>query len=210
MSANNANHANHANQKHNRDQEVFGEAHKCYQCGKCFAGCPMSKVMDISPTHLMRLVHLNKIEEAQKYNTIWVCVACECCMTRCPQQVPLVEIMDLLRQKSFAKIQSGESDGEESIQNVVLSHKLFLGNMKTFGRIFEPLLAAMYNVRSMDLFKDFEKAPSMFFKGKLPLTPHRIKGIKNFKKIFENCEMKAKNENKSENQNENENENENE
>ncbi|MBF0363165.1 MAG: 4Fe-4S dicluster domain-containing protein [Oligoflexia bacterium] len=207
MSTNNS-HKSQNSHDHDKDSDshVYEEAHKCYQCGKCFAGCPMSDVMDISPTHLMRLVHLNEIKEAMSYNTIWVCAACESCMTRCPQQVPIVEIMDLLRQKAFKKIQNGESDGEESIKNVVLAHKLFLENVKFFGRVFEPALAGMYNLQSLDWFKDVEKGPSMFFKGKLPIIPHRIKGIKSFKKIFDNCKRKHENENEHEHKHEHEHE----
>jgi len=58
---------------------------RCYQCGKCTAGCPMAQSMDYSPRQIVRLLQLGLADDALRSRTIWMCASCETCATRCPR-----------------------------------------------------------------------------------------------------------------------------
>lgn len=72
--------------------------YKCYQCGKCSAGCPGIADMDKLPSQIIRLVQLGAETEALDSKTIWVCASCFTCSVRCPKGVDLAAIMEALRQ----------------------------------------------------------------------------------------------------------------
>ncbi|MDP1610023.1 MAG: 4Fe-4S dicluster domain-containing protein [Sulfuritalea sp.] len=70
----------------------------CYQCGKCSAGCPMAKYMDIMPNQMIRLAQLGLKEALLSSNAIWLCVSCLTCNTRCPKGVKIAEVIEAARQ----------------------------------------------------------------------------------------------------------------
>jgi heterodisulfide reductase subunit C len=70
----------------------------CYQCGKCSAGCPMAKYMDILPHQILRFAQLGLKEELLASNAIWMCVSCLTCNTRCPKGVRIAEVIESVRQ----------------------------------------------------------------------------------------------------------------
>ena len=45
----------------------------CYQCGKCSAGCPMAKYMDILPHQIIRFAQLGLKDELLASEAIWMC-----------------------------------------------------------------------------------------------------------------------------------------
>jgi heterodisulfide reductase subunit C2 len=70
----------------------------CYQCGKCSAGCPMAKYMDILPHQMIRYAQLGLKDELMKSESIWMCVSCLTCNTRCPKGVRIAEVIEAIRQ----------------------------------------------------------------------------------------------------------------
>jgi heterodisulfide reductase subunit C len=138
---------------------------ECYQCAKCTAGCPIAFEMDYPPHQIMRGVQLGMRDTVLASRTIWLCAACETCSTRCPQEVDPAGVMDALRRIAYAEgIQSPERD-------VPLFHRIFLGSVKQFGRVFEAGMIGSYNVFSGHYLKDVAMAPVMLLKGKLGLLP---------------------------------------
>ena len=73
------------------------EVAKCYQCGKCAAGCPVGVELDLTPTQVMRLVQLGQREQVLASRAIWLCASCQTCTTRCPQGVEIARLMEGLR-----------------------------------------------------------------------------------------------------------------
>lgn len=149
-------------------QEVIGRSGErvdwCYQCGKCTAGCPVTFTMDIEPSRVMRLVQLGQEERVLKSKAIWLCVGCQTCTTRCPQEIDIAKVMDTLREMAMEK-------GYAADREVVTFFKSFLGNIRKYGRTFEPMLVFQYNLKSGHLFQDAEKALLLLSKGKLPMRP---------------------------------------
>jgi heterodisulfide reductase subunit C len=70
----------------------------CYQCGKCSAGCPMAKYMDILPNQMIRFAQLGMRDELLASDSIWLCVSCQTCNSRCPKGVRIAEIIEAMRQ----------------------------------------------------------------------------------------------------------------
>ena len=87
-----------------RLERVSGEdVKRCYQCGNCSGGCPVSYAMEIPPTKVMRFLQLGNIEDVRKANTMWLCVGCLQCYSRCPQGVSVAAILEGLRQEVLRK-----------------------------------------------------------------------------------------------------------
>jgi heterodisulfide reductase subunit C len=70
----------------------------CYQCGKCSAGCPMAKHMDIPPNQMIRFAQLGLMDDLLASEAIWMCVSCLTCNSRCPKGVRIAEVIEALRQ----------------------------------------------------------------------------------------------------------------
>lgn len=87
-----------------RLERVSGEdVRKCYQCGNCSGGCPVSYAMDIPPTKVMRYLQLGNIEDVRNANSMWLCVGCLQCYSRCPKGVSVAAILEGLRQDVLRK-----------------------------------------------------------------------------------------------------------
>ena len=87
-----------------RVERISGEnLSLCYQCGNCSGGCPVSFAMDVSPHHVIRLLQLGQEEMILASNSMWRCVSCLQCYSRCPKFVDLSKIMEALRQMSLRK-----------------------------------------------------------------------------------------------------------
>lgn len=152
---------------------------RCYQCGKCSAGCPISFQMDYLPNQIIRMVQLGMEDEVLSSRTIWLCASCLTCTTRCPRKIDIAEIMDYLRRLAYKKRLIPKEETE-----IPLFNKIFLRNIELFGRLFEFGLIGMFNLLSGEFFKDFGLAPKMFFKHKIGVFPHKIKNIKEVREIF--------------------------
>jgi heterodisulfide reductase subunit C len=68
----------------------------CNQCGKCGAGCPVAQALDALPNTILRLAQLG-IEDVLETQTIWICAACQTCVSRCPKGVDVPRVMEALR-----------------------------------------------------------------------------------------------------------------
>jgi heterodisulfide reductase subunit C len=152
---------------------------RCYHCRKCTAGCPVAMHMEFNPNKVVKMIQNGKRDEVLNSSTIWLCLSCETCITRCPNQVDIARMMDALREMA---IETGVGAREK---NVLKFHKAFLTGMKMSGRINEPMMMAQYKLTSLDLFSDLFLAVVMFMKGKLSLLSPRTKDVKSVRNIFE-------------------------
>lgn len=153
----------------------------CNQCGKCSAGCPVAYAMDLLPNQVIRLAQLGLKDEVLSCNSIWICASCEICATRCPYNIEIVRVMDVLRQLSRSE---GYSVGVREIPVFVNN---FISNLCRFGRLYEVGLVALYNLRSGHLTKDVDKFPVMLLKRKISLLP-KIKNARRVARIVKKVE----------------------
>lgn len=73
----------------------------CYQCGKCSAGCPMASQMDILPNMIIRMAQLGMQKQLLAARSIWMCVSCLTCNSRCPKDIRIAEVIESLRKTAM-------------------------------------------------------------------------------------------------------------
>ncbi len=152
---------------------------QCYECGKCTGGCSTTYIMDYTPRKIIKLIKIGAEETLLNCNTPWICVACNLCVDRCPSGINIPRIMDYIREKAFEQ----GLINPDSI-NIKLFYELMLESVYKRGRVSEASLAIRYNLRTGQYFKDTDIGRKLFFKGKLKLFPHLIKGRKNMSQIY--------------------------
>jgi heterodisulfide reductase subunit C2 len=157
-------------------------AAKCYQCGKCSAGCPMAEETLLRPHDVMRLIQRDERDRLLQSADLWLCLTCETCTSRCPNGLDPARVMDALRELATA-----EAPGHTP-RPIAAFHKSFLDEVRRTGRMGEFGLVARYKMRTGQLTKDVGAVPSMVTRGKLkPLSPS-IKGVRDVRRIFAACE----------------------
>jgi len=160
-------------------QENYGtDISRCYQCGKCTAGCPVAFAMDHAPRQIIRFLQVGLKEEALRSKTIWLCATCDTCSTRCPREVDLARLMEGLRVEAKNKGLIGHKNNN-------LFHDIFLQLVKRLGRVHEGGLIVLFNFISLQPFKDVLYGLPMFLNGKIHIFPERFKDKEDIKKIFE-------------------------
>ena len=170
--------------------KISGEIHshtgvevtRCYQCGKCTAGCVLASEMNFPPSYLMRLLQTGTEENYDRIlrsNTIWLCLNCENCLGRCPMEIDIPKIMDYLREQSL-----NQKKINRDANPIISFHKSFLDSIKYTGRLYEIGLIGAFKARTFRLTQDVKLAPKMYLNGKLNLMPEMIKDKKGIREIF--------------------------
>jgi heterodisulfide reductase subunit C len=160
-------------------REASGEPlDRCYQCFTCSLGCPVARSMDYQPDQVIRMVQLGLKQEVLTSQAIWMCLGCETCVARCPNDIDILRVMDTLRETALNEKTAGK---EKSIPRF---HKAFMYPIKVFGKQYELGLIGYLILRSFD-FGDVGLGIKMILHNKLPFIPSRIKGLKQIRKIYE-------------------------
>jgi heterodisulfide reductase subunit C len=175
-------------------QELFEQSDvkvsRCYQCGKCSAGCPLSEEMDYPPSVVMRMLQTGNPELEEKVLrsfSIWVCLTCEMCFARCPMSIDIPKMMDQLRQKALK-----EGKANSKAKQIIAFHRSFLDSIEYTGRLYEIGLFADYKTRTLKILDDMNLAPAMMTRGKLNIIPELVKDRKGIRSIFRKTKYKHK------------------
>ena len=150
------------------------DVNRCYQCLKCSVGCPMTFAMDLPPSQIMRLVQLGQEDILLSSKTIWVCVTCNTCSIRCPNDIDIALVIDFLKERAFKK------GIKPAFENSALFHKAFLKNVKKRGRTFEGEMLGPFLLKTGQIVGYAGLGMRMFFKGRLSFVPERVKDKKAF------------------------------
>lgn len=143
------------------------DVRRCYQCGKCTAGCPVAFAADVMPHQVMRYLQLGMKDEALGNRMIWLCSTCSTCTTRCPCGIDLARVMDGLR------IAAREEGRTAAGREVALFNRTFLDSVCRFGRAHEASLAVLLNLKGGRPFKDIDLGVKFLLRGKLKPVPAR-------------------------------------
>lgn len=154
----------------------------CLQCGTCGGSCPSGPDMDHTPRALFAMINAGMREKVLSSNTPWYCVSCYYCTVRCPQEIRITDLMYTLKRMAIKEgyyRKSTASDAPEFSQT-------FIGYVENYGRSFELGLATRYHLthHPLDMMKMAPMGLGMLRKGRMSLTPKRIKGIDQLKAIL--------------------------
>jgi heterodisulfide reductase subunit C len=160
------------------------EIYRCYQCLTCTLGCPLASAMDLYPHEILKYVQLGAKDTVLKASTLWVCASCEACATRCPQEIEIVKLMDLLRIMA-------QEGGTVADKGPVLND-VFLKSIRHKGRVHELSFILDLKRQTGELLR-LDKAEmrlglALFRRGKLKLLPSRIKETEAIQKLFSRLE----------------------
>lgn len=154
----------------------------CLQCGTCGGSCPSGPDMDHTPRALFAMIEAGMRDQVLRSSTPWYCVSCYYCMVRCPQEVHITDLMYTLKRMA---IQEGLYQ-ESSAADAPEFSETFINFVENYGRSFELGLATRYHLRHHP-FTIVKMAPmglGMLRRGRMDLTPKRIKGVKQLKAIL--------------------------
>jgi heterodisulfide reductase subunit C len=129
--------------------------------------------MDETPSRLLRLLQTDRPSHERRAlssRAIWLCLGCETCVSRCPNEVDVPRAIDHLRGEAVAG-----GLAHRDARDILAFHRAFLGTIGGRGRLYELELIARYKLATGHLLQDVAVAPSMFAKGKIGLLPHRVR-----------------------------------
>jgi len=138
--------------------------------------------MDLPPSQVMRYLQTGLAEDDEKVlrsHSIWLCLSCEMCLSRCPMEIDIPKMMDFLRQRSVS-----EKMIHPKSKKIIAFHRSFLDSIRMTGRLYEVGLVADYKMRTGTLTQDVLTAPGMVTRGKLGFFPEMIRGRRQMKSIF--------------------------
>ncbi|KNZ70265.1 putative heterodisulfide reductase, C subunit [Thermincola ferriacetica] len=160
------------------------DVRKCYQCGKCSAGCAVHrcKGFDVSPNRVMRMVQLGMEDEVLRTKTIWTCVLCSTCTARCPRDIDIARVMDALR------IMSKKKNITEYAKTANIFHQMFMDNIAKWGRMYEFSFIVGYTLKTGYGLSLVDLGPQTLLKGNLAFFPPKTKNRGVIKEIMENIE----------------------
>jgi heterodisulfide reductase subunit C len=165
-------------------EDEVPEIYRCYQCLTCTLGCPLASAMDFYPHEILKYVQLGAKDTVLAASTLWVCASCEACATRCPQEIEIVKLMDLLRRMAT-------EEGAVTEKGPLLND-VFLEAIRKKGRVHELSLILDLKRATGELLR-LDKAEmrlglAMFRHGKLKLLPSKIKETEVMKRLFARLE----------------------
>jgi heterodisulfide reductase subunit C len=154
----------------------------CIQCGTCGGSCPSGPDMDHTPRTIFAMVEAGMRDQVLRSNSPWYCVSCYYCMVRCPQEVHITDIMYTLKRMAVKEGMYKESSAADAPE----FSETFIGNVENYGRSFELGLATRFHLshHPLDMPKMAPMALDMLRRGRIDLTPNRIKQIDQLKAIL--------------------------
>ncbi len=132
---------------------------------------------DILPHRIVRLVQLGLTREPMSSEHIWYCTGCGTCTTRCPNEVPVAELMDRLKADALQEL---VPLGDVKIAEF---HVLFNKSVCKYGRQHE--LGTLRKLKSpREMLGQIKLGLKLFRRGKLRLRPTKIKDRKAVREMF--------------------------
>ncbi len=159
--------------------ELSGEdVRKCYQCGKCTAGCPVLEEMDLTPSQVMRAAQCGLRDLVLDSRTIWCCAGCQTCAARCPKGLDLCHVMKALTSLAYAEGRT------KAAPEIAAFHQSFMDTVGVLGRNYEIGMVGLLKLRTHKFFDDIALGMKLFAKGKLNLFPEYVKGSAEVRRLI--------------------------
>jgi quinone-modifying oxidoreductase subunit QmoC len=140
--------------------------------------------MDHTPRALFAMIKAGLEDEVLSSNTPWFCVSCYSCAARCPQQIPITDIMYTLKEMA---IQAGRYEHPRAAK----WSETFIGFVEQRGRSYEAGLATRYYLfhQPQRMVKLSMMGMGMMRRNRLALRPESIREVDQLQAIL--AEAKA-------------------
>lgn len=152
----------------------------CIQCGTCGGSCPSAADMDHTPRMLFAMLRAGMRDLVLQSNTPWICVSCYHCVVRCPQNVHITDVMYTLK---------GMAIQEKKYRSAIAPEfsETFVDMVEKYGRSFEFGLATRHYLKHapLRLVGMSMMGLGMLTKGRMSMTPRKIKGMPQLKAILD-------------------------
>lgn len=151
----------------------------CLQCGSCGGSCPNGSDMQFTPRAIFAMINADQRNAVLTSNTMWCCVSCYLCMSRCPQDVPITEVMYALKRIAIKEKLASNTDAPALART-------FTDLVDKYGRSFELGLASRYYLfnKPLSMLKLGPLGMSMLTRGRMSLTPTKIRQIDQLQAII--------------------------
>lgn len=152
----------------------------CIQCGTCSGSCPNANVMSATPRQVIAMVQAGMEQELLASNSMWYCISCYLCTVRCPRNVPVTDIMYML--KGMALRKRGRL-GDKATATLASS---FVSTVSKSGRNNEMALLLRYYMRTNPL-ASLKMAPlglKLFTRGRMGLRGKGVKHAQEFQAVM--------------------------
>jgi heterodisulfide reductase subunit C len=140
--------------------------------------------MEYTPRTLFAMINAGQREAVLSANTMWACVSCYFCTTRCPQNVPITDIMYTLKRMAIRERKYKNTDAPALA-------KTFTDFVDRYGRSFEFGLATRYHLlnRPIKMMQMGPMGAQMFLRGRMALVPTKIRQIGQLQAIIEKAKQ---------------------
>jgi heterodisulfide reductase subunit C len=137
----------------------------------------MADLMDLKTAQVMHSIRLNREDTVLNCKAIWLCVGCETCSARCPQQVEPADAMNAARILALRK------GIKPSVEEIGLYYNIFVSSMWLNGKIHDLTVVGLTSLLSGRLIEDIPLAMQFLFHGRVKLPPIPLTGSSGFRKI---------------------------
>ena len=121
---------------------------------------------------------MGRVDALLTARSLWVCLSCQTCTTRCPNGIDIAGAIDLLKTKAMRTASAADDE------NAPQFHKAFLEDLRKRGRINEITMILRYKLKSGKLTDDVGLGVRMASKGKLRILSNRVSAMKEIDRIF--------------------------
>lgn len=139
--------------------------------------------MDLTPAQVVHHLLLGNLEPVLKSNSIWVCVHCETCTARCPQEVDISKLFHVARVMAW---RSGRVAPDQAVATYFAS---FLENLYLYGRAAELPLTIIHKLKSQDYLRDMTLALRLMARGRLNFL-NVPKGSATYRRLYDRVRQK--------------------
>jgi heterodisulfide reductase subunit C len=137
--------------------------------------------MEYTPRTLIAMINAGDRDAVLAANTMWACVSCYFCTSRCPQNIPITDIVYSLKRMAIAEHRYRNTDAPALA-------KTFTNFVERYGRSYEAGLATGYHLlKRMKPFELVKMAPmgmQIFSRGRMAILPTKIRQIDQLRAII--------------------------
>ena len=112
-------------------------------------------------------------------NTPWYCVSCYQCVVRCPQEIPVIDLMYTLKRLS---VETRQAPSAHKLPDL---YHAFYQEVTHHGKISATFLLARYGIRHPgDMLSKIALGVKLLQRRRLELLPQKVKNPPNIAKLL--------------------------